>query len=796
MAVDQRRWIIVGLGSLATLSLVLGVVLLGGLLWVRGSLPPLDAERVVEGLEAPITLARDARGVAIVRAEGQADGYFGLGFAHAQDRFFQMDLVRRLMAGTLAELVGGAAADSDERMRRYGYGAAALLHLENLPPEHRAVLRGYVDGVNEGLRSLRRAPPEYLLLRAPPAPWTEADALLVYLYFYDGLSTHYRDEFHLAALDAHLPPEIAALLTPETSRFDRPVPGLEGGDPTGGYVPLAIPGPDVWDVRGFQAGEEQRLREEGSRVQRIYGDPPGGSNAWVVSSPDGEAALVASDPHLAHQVPGIWYRAELHTAASTLRGATLPGVPGFFVGMTDALAWGPTAAVVDQTDLVFVTVDPSDGSRYLTPELPESFVAIEETIHIKGQEARIITRQVTRWGPVIRTTHDGIPVAFQSPAHARGGLTLRHLELADARSVHDALEVVRGMGGPGLAVVLGDRDGRGAWAVAGVLPDRDGLTGRRPVDPLTAPMAWNGARPEMDRPVVLDSLGGFLFAANHRFSHLDTSASLSGMWMSPTRAMRVHTLLSERRSLNERHHQSLQLDLVSVKHLAVRDRVLSVLDASYAEGDAHLARLRALVADWDGTADPDSPHFTAIEASWRAVRQAALSPLLGVVAREVPGFRYTWPLAHEAALRILEEQPLHFLPADWESWDAYLVDALRSIPNARLEEPWGERNRAAIRHPLAQALPPLARFLNLPADPLPGWSGVVRAQGPSYGQSLRFVGRPGSPESALLDLPGGQSGHPLSRWFASDHDDWLYGRGAPLQAGAAIHTLHLEPGLR
>jgi penicillin amidase len=221
--------------------------------------------------------------------------------------------------------------------------------------------------------------------------------------------------------------------------------------------------------------------------------------------------------------------------------------------------------------------------------------------------------------------------------------------------------------------------------------------------------------------------------------------------------------------------------------------VLDLLSPEVMAEDAGLARLHDLASSWDGTANPSSPHFTAMEAAWRAVRQAALAPLIGPVAQAVPGFRYGWPLAHEGALRILEERPLHLLPPDWDTWEDYLVDALRQIPETRLEEPWGVRNRAAIRHPLAQAVPALGRFLNMPEDPLPGWSGVVRAQGPTYGQSLRFVGRPGRPEAALLDLPGGQSGHLLSRWYGADHKDWVEGRGAPLQAGPPIHTLHLRP---
>jgi hypothetical protein len=241
----------IALLSLFGVAIVVGfVVLLVAVFAVRGSLPPLDGERTVTGLRGPASLERDSLGIAVIEAGDWADAQFVLGFAHGQDRFFQMDLARRFMAGTLSELVGPGALDQDEALHDYGYADAARLHLAGLSASHRAALDAYVRGVNAGRRSLGRRPPEYLLLRHRPAPWTAEDSLLVQLYFYYSLSVHYRAEARHLELFRVLPEPVAAFLTLETSRFDQPLPALAGGSPTGGYTPAPIPPPWVLDLRG------------------------------------------------------------------------------------------------------------------------------------------------------------------------------------------------------------------------------------------------------------------------------------------------------------------------------------------------------------------------------------------------------------------------------------------------------------------------------------------------------------------------------------------------------------------
>lgn len=771
------------------------VILLGGVLWMRGSLPPLDGPGTLPGLSGPATLDRDSLGIAVVRARTYNDALRLQGFAHGQDRFFQMDLLRRLVAGELAELLGEVALASDRRYRPYGYREAARAHLQGLTPGERASLNAYVQGVNAGLRSLDRAPPEYLVMRGDPAPWREEDSILAVLHFYDALSVNYRTERHLHTLHAAVPGELASFLTPDASRFDAPVWLDREDDPTGGYVPLPLPGPGVVDLRERELSPRPPIR--------IFGDLPGGSNAWAVR-PEVGFPVVAGDPHLPLGVPNAWYRAELHWDAGRAVGAGPPGLPGILMGLTDHLAWGITAAMVDQTDLVLVEVDPSDTLSYRTPEGSEAFRDRLEIVEVRGVVPDTIRVRGTRWGPVLYHDHQDRPLALRSPAHDEGGVSLGYLELARIRDLEVAQAHLSDLGGPGLSLILADRagedgEGRIGWIVTGVLPARRGMDGRLPVSWARQGIGWDGVRSGADRPSLVLDEPGYLRTANQRLTPLPGSRALSHDWALPTRALRIDQLLGEGLSGEPEAHARLQLDTRSLVHDPYRDLLLEWIPSD--EEDPRLARVRAAASAWDGTASADSREFPVLAAVREGLRNAVLSPLLSPAAELDSRFVYGWLLADEPALRILEERPDHLLPPPYEEWGelirATVTESVESLDESGSDgpaSPWGQRNQARINHPFGELSSALGWILNLPRDPLPGWPGAIRAQAPAYGQSLRFAGRPGEPETALFQMPGGQSGHFLSPFFQAGHDAWVRGEPAPLQAGPSIHSLRFRPG--
>ncbi|TVP79103.1 MAG: hypothetical protein EA352_00990, partial [Gemmatimonadales bacterium] len=307
-----------------------------------------------------------------------------------------------------------------------------------------------------------------------------------------------------------------------------------------------------------------------------------------------------------------------------------------------------------------------------------------------------------------------------------------------------------------------------------------------------------------------------LQTANQRLLPVEEARGFSHVWMLATRSFRIRTLLDEGPGLEEADHLAMQLDVASPLHQAFREVLLEAVPAGVEDGgedgegedgegqdaeeaDEGLQALLEAVEAWGGTAAADDPHFPVVHRAWDRVREAVLERLLEPVRAVDPSVRYLWPLSDEVVLRVLEEAPEHLVPGGHDDWPAFYRSRLGEVaremglPDAREPEVWGDENRADIAHPFGQLLPGLGRFLNLPADPLDGWSGTVRANLPDYGQSFRMVARPGDFEAALFQMPGGQSGNPLSPWYRAGHRAWLEGEPAPLAAGPPEHELVLVP---
>jgi len=778
----MRRWL---LGVAAVLALLAAA----GYGLLAASLPRRGGEATVPGLAAPVDVALDARAIPTIRAESFADALRGQGYAHAQERFFQMDLLRRSAAGELAALFGERALAADRGQRAFAFREQARRLRTTLPAEQLAWLDAYAEGVNAGLRDLRVRPPEYWLVAAAPEPWRSEDSLLVVLTFYTTLSNNEAYERGQGVMHALLPPSLYEFLTPSTSRFDRPVLGATAADPTGGYEPLPIPGPDVVDVRS--------LKPTPNAAPRI--DPPlygPASNQWAVAasrSTNGRAIL-ANDPHLGLRLPNVFYRIELEWSGGALRGASIPGLPGVLIGTNDRVAWGATVSNSDQSDWVVVEVDANDSTRYRTPEGYESFVVDVTEIAVAGRAPERLETRRTRWGPVVAADWLGRPLALHAAWNEPDGLNLDVVGLATAADVAGAVAILERWAGPSLNWALADTSGEIAWVVNGPLPRRVGFDGSRPESLADASRAWRG---RLAPPRRIGGDDGVLYTANNRTLPRTEAAATSRMYMRPLRAKRISDLLAAQRTFSERDLLSLQLDTRAEGYEQLRAAVLDAVPA--AESDALLARARTHVAAWNGNADVGEPGFRILHAYYRALLERTLAPLLAPAAAADPAFVYRWPLADEALRRLLDERPPHLLTGEHSSWPAFLRAVLLDTATAierdgpGIDAPWGEINELDVGHPLADALGPLARWLQLPAAPLPGSMISVRVAAPSYGAVLRMVVAPGAPADGVLELAGGQSGHFLSPNFGDLHREWLRGEPTPFLAGAPVARFVLQP---
>ncbi len=786
----------------AWLLLALAVALAAGGGWLyvelRASLPVLDGERRLAGLSARVEVTRDALGVPTIAGATQLDTMRALGFVHAQDRFFQMDLLRRQAAGELAALIGPPVVGMDREHRLHRFRDLSRRVLAQAAGADRARLDAYAAGVNAGLAALGAVPVEYLALRAEPAPWTAEDSVLVVLaMFFDLQGGTGRYERHLSELQRRLPPELFAFLTPAGTEWDAPLVG-------GPFVQPAVPGPEVIDLRGRAAKAGVARLGDGPEPPEVAG-----SNNWAVAgthTADGRA-LVADDMHLGLSVPNVWYRVRLEWQADGQRrhitGVSLPGGPAVVAGSNGHVAWAFTNSQGDWIDLVVVEPDPADASRYLVPGGSEPFGTVRETIAVKGAPAETLDIRTTRWGPLVEPDSAGRQLAVSWVAHHPDALTFSGLfGLQTASTLDEALREAHRAGVPAQNFTVADVSGRIAWTIIGVMPRRVGFDGRLPVSWADGTRRWDGWLAPDEVPAVVDPPSGRIWTANHRLVDGDMLARLgdSGYALG-ARGRQIRDGLLALDKATPEDLLRIQLDDRALFLERWRTLLLQVLTPSAVGADPKRQALRRLTeTTWTGRASIDSVAYRIVRAFRAVVADRvwdAATGQTGVADEAVigPTTQFEGPL-----WALVTARPPHVVPAGLAGWDALLLAAVDAVI-AELERAgpdlagrtWGERNTVRVRHPLSRAVPQLARFLDVPPRQLPGDANMPRVQAPAFGASQRFVVSPGQEERGFFHMPVGQSGHPLSPYYRNGHDAWEQGRPTPFLPGPAVHRLTLNP---
>lgn len=788
-----KRW----LGaSLAFLVVLVASGLGGGGLLLRASLPRSTGTLALHGLAQEVAVERDALGVVTIRARSRRDAVRALGFVHAQERYFQMDLLRRSAAGELAALLGSAALPRDRLVRVHRMRARLKQAHAQLPAAQRSLIDAYRDGVNAGLRDLAARPFEYFLLRATPLAWQDEDSLLVAAAMAFSLNdAENRRELALSRMHAALPGSAFDFLTASGGAWDAPLLGTSMDWP-------APPGTAELDLRSHAS------RDAGAgSAQRT--DVPGSNSFAVGGALTGGGALVANDMHLELRVPGTWFRTRLiypdpHEATRTLdvTGASLPGAPAIVVGSNGDIAWGYTNSYIDSTDWVRVQRNPQDPARYRAARGWQAIEQHIETIAVAhGAPERLVVED-TQWGPVTASDVDGTPLALAWTIQQPGGIDLGIGRMETARTIEAALDIAHDSGIPVQNLLVGDRSGHIAWSLAGRIPRRSGdYDPRLPADWSLADSGWQGWLAADAYPVLADPASARLWTANQRVVDAAGLAVVGdGGYDLGARAAQIRDDLTNGDHFTPADMLAIQLDdraLLLERWKALLERTLD----SAPDSPLH-ATMREALHDWRGHAAIDSVAYRLVR-EWRdEVIDEVLDGFAAVVRVRFPDFTLPkLPQAEHAVWLLLEQRPLHLLSGHYASWDALLLasadrvaSALAAQPGGLAKRTWGERNTAQINHPLSRSLPALlARRLDMPHEPLPGDSNMPRVQGPSFGASERFAVTPGREEEGYFMMPGGQGGHPLSPWFGAGHADWAAGRPTPFLPGPAQRVLNLVP---
>ena len=830
---------------LKALLIVLVVILVAGVVaavWargeLRGSLSQLDGSRQLAGLTAPIEVKRDRLGIPSIRGATREDVARALGFLHAQERFFQMDLARRRAAGELSALVGARAIVLDREIRVHRFRAEAHRAVDLMTPASRRVLDAYAAGVNSGLATLGARPFEYLLLRQQPQPWRDEDSFLVVLSMFITLQdTDGSYESALGTMHDVLPQTMFEFLAPRGTEWDTPVMGEAFSTPP-------IPGPDVYNLRARRAGKPSLpLPERPPRIAlpTLDSRPPSavaaelgampwdldpgtwdvgfaereglGSNNWAVAgalTPDGRA-LVANDMHLFIRVPNTWYRASMEwpdpispSDPHRLIGVTLPGVPALVTGSNTHIAWGFTNTYADWGDLVVLETDPSNPNRYRTPHGWRELEHFDERIAIAGEPEQRDTVAWTIWGPVLGPDHRGRLRAYSWVAHSAERLSTTVTPLESAHTIEEAFDRANGLGTPGQNLVVADRSGRIGWSIYGAIPRRAGFDGLLPSSWADGSHGWSGWLDPADYPRIVNPPGGRIWTANARVVGGDMLAKLGdGSYEVGARARQIHERLMARDRFTPRDMLAIQLDTRSEFLDRWRRLMLDTLTAAAIDGHPDRGEFRRIVdSGWTGQASPDSAAYGFTHVFRQLLSERIIAFELAECYEADATFDYATVRRREGPIwKLVTEKPQHLLDPQYSTWDdlmlatidEVIVEVTRDRSGDLRDRRWSEVNVTAYRHPLSAGMPLVSRWIDMPLRPLPGDLYTLQVHWGSLGASERMVVSPGREAEGIMHMPTGQSGHPLSPFYSNSHEAWVNGEATPFLPGPTEHSLTLVP---
>ncbi len=757
------------------LFVVAGVVVLSGALlahvrfWAARSRVPERGEvaELVEGLTGPVRVVFDANGIPHVEAGSTEDLWFVQGYLHARERFFQMELGRRMAAGRLAELVGRSAVNLDRKTRTWRLATIAQQQRRTLKPEERAALEAYARGVNAALERWGRwVAPELGILGVTPEPWEAVDSLGIGVVFQLGVTFAMGEELKRGVELARLGREDAVALwgwTPEEARR---------------WIPPAEPPRLPLD------------READAMTGGLSGV---GSNNWAIA-PRRTAtgrALLANDPHLGVQMPGTWYGIHLRGGGLDVAGASIPGAPGVMIGHNRDVAWGFTMTMLDDQDLYRLSVD-RDHSREFVDGAWRPLQTIREQIVVRGRSEPVtVTVRMSHVGPVVRDRGGEVLALAWSAANGPTALGA-FLRMDGAVSVQELATAWEPVIGPSMNLVAADVGGHILHQVVGRVPIRERGAGRLPSPGEDSRWVWKGFRPMSENPSRVDPPEGFLATANHDlFAEGDVPRSrwFPAEFASPWRYRRIRQQLASREGWDMGSCLALQNDVVSGRAHAILGLLLPDLRR-------HGGPTASALLAWDGTMEPSSVAAHLFSRTMVELCRAAggdEAGRLGLRKTFITPRRLLWLLAGA-------------LPAHW--WDDVntpgrvetrrdIVDSvLDRMDGLHLGEPWGGVHRVRFAHPFSGA-PVVGRLLGRAwsRGPVPvGGSGVtVNGEYWSWAHpfdvtaipSMRFVADVGAWDRSIMVLPVGNSGRPWSPHYDDQLRRWVEGRPAAMPFSAA-----------
>lgn len=802
---------------------------IAGRYWIRhalhDSLPQIDGTLSIAGLSAPVTVQRDAHGVPHIHAATLNDLVIAQGFVTAQDRLWQMDLLRRHAAGNLAEILGPSLVPHDRAQRILQVRAAADRAIATLPPDQLHWLQLYAQGVNASIAAqAEHLPIEFRILRYHPAPWTPGDSILVGLAMFQDLTNTFPQKLNREALSAKLPPDLLADLYPVGSWRDHP--------PTQPIPDLTNPPTDFIDIPLDES--QSKLTQPTPThdllaLQKILSINPcegciAGSNNWVVSGTRTTSGkpLLSNDMHLNHSVPGVWYEADLQTTGDNFHaaGVTLPGYPFVIVGHNDHIAWGFTNLDADVQDIYIEHLRGSGSTaEYESPgNVWHPVLHQREVIHVLHHSDVILDVTATQHGntatPLISSIFpkEGRALSLRWTIYDPANITASFLNIDSAVDWPSFTSAFSTFGGPAQNVVFADDHGNIGYHAVGKIPIRGNITQPTalspvPTDALDATHNWAGYIPFDQLPQAFDPPGGVLATANARVTPDDYTFPITLNWGAPYRNERIWKVLSSRDHLTPADMLTLQTDVYSDLDHVIAQRLAYAIDHSTTK-DKRIRQAADILRKWNGNVDANAAAPAIVDATRAALWPLLLNPHLGPHPGDSAQL-YTWNEKPYAEEQIIMHTPARWLPSNYANWDEFLTAAVAQglleahAPFDLSKWQYGKSHPVNIEHPLFAQSPLLQRLIGVPtgtgAQPQSGDTTTVKQVGRTFGPSERFTADLSNLDNSTLNVVLGQSGNPASPWFMDQWPAWYDGTTFTLPFSktstdnAAAHTLTLTP---
>jgi penicillin G amidase len=793
--------------------LIIGVVGYAYFL-VHAALPQLDGNLPVQGLSAAVKVTRDQHGVPTIEAPGLEDLFFAQGYVTAQDRLWQMDVMRRFGAGELSEILGDDTLKIDREQRILGLRAAARKSLGLASPRDRSYFDAYARGVNAFVAAHHDTlPVEFRILKYRPKPWQAEDSIVIANQMVKDLNFYtFQDALTREKILAKLGPDLTADLYVNRSWHDRPPTVMrENLDVQQTQKDSDDENDD--DDDDDDMGSDNAVTQSNPLEIWAQAAPEAvnGSNDWVVSGAHTVTGkpLLSNDMHLGHQMPNLWYEAHLKSGGLDVAGVTLPGLPYVIVGHNQRIAWGFTNVGPTVTDAYLENFDAQ--GNYQTPKGWRQPERRQEVIHVKEKLDVTVDVKITRHGPIITELIPGETRQVALRWTLYDGLHMPFFDVDSAQNWDQFRKAFSQLDAPGQNVVYADLDGNIGYQTTGHIPIRASGDGSLPENGADDAHEWTGYIPFDKLPSIYNPPSGVIATANGRITPDEHPYSISVEWEAPWRTARIYHVLESGRKFAPSDMLALQNDVESENDLFAAEKFVYAVDHA-SKPSARAKQAAELMRNWDGRMVNTATAATIAVRSAQELTRLLLEPKLGSAPSDITQQKttlswksYAWEMRTVWLQNVMLHQPKRWLPEKFSNYDELLTAAVEAAITSS-EAPrdlstwhWGKMNAIEIQHPILGRVPLINRWSGPGVKEQSGSGYTVKAVTRHHGPSERFTANLADLDQSTLNTVTGQGGNFLSPYYMDQWNAWYEGSTFTLPFSASAvdahkaHQLTLQP---